>query len=112
MMSVKNNTTVNAHVFNASNYHQSDFFVRIKQIQVRESPLRDASTSHVTSFRILFHMYGFDYSHCTLSVTFHHQTSAENMNTSATCGMTVGRKVLNNGTIVLLLNRSHRPEAI
>lgn len=57
-MSVENGTAISIRVFNTTEYRQSDLFVRIEQIEDSDSPLRDASSSHVTLPRASFRIYG------------------------------------------------------
>lgn len=62
MTSIKNGTAVNIRVFNINDCHHMDLFVRIKQIEDPDVPLRDVSLSHMTSMRALLCIYSFDYS--------------------------------------------------
>lgn len=50
-MSVQSDTAVNDHVFNMSDYHHVNIFVRIRQIEDLNIPLCDADLSYVTSLR-------------------------------------------------------------
>lgn len=71
-MYVENGTTVNAHVFNASDYDQTDFFLRVEQIKNLNIPLCDVSLWHVSPLRISLALYSFKYFLGTPSVTYHH----------------------------------------
>lgn len=53
-VSDKNYNLVNVFVFNVSDYHQSDLFVRIGCIASTDIHLRDISLSHVTMLRASF----------------------------------------------------------
>lgn len=59
-ISAENGTAVNVRVFNVSNSHQVDLFVKMKQVEDRNILLCDASLLQVTFFRALFCLYGFD----------------------------------------------------
>lgn len=103
-MSVEKSTTSNVSVVNISDYHQTDLFLRNEQVKHPDIPLRDVILSHVTSLRALFRLYGFGYSRSTLSESSHHKVSMADVTTPSTCGMTVGRQVLNNDITVLFLD--------
>lgn len=111
-MTVENGTTVTLCVFNVSYYHQTDFFVKIEQIENPDIPLSEAIFSHSASLCGSFRMYGFDYSRDTLSLTFYCTVSAENVTTSLTGGMKVGHPVRNSGAKFMLLERRHRLEVM
>lgn len=110
-MSVENVTEVNVCVYNISDYHQSDLFVRTARIADPDIPLHVVSLLHVTSQHAPFCIYCFAYTCGTVSVMFYRGMSAEDVNTPSTGCMTVGRQVLNNGAEVLLLDERHCVEA-
>lgn len=106
--SIENSIAVRFRVFNMSDYHQKDLFVRVEQTENPDIPLRDVKLSHVPLLCASFRMYLFYYSRETLSVTFHHRVSAEYVTTLSTACTTVGHQALNNGAKVILLDGRHR----
>lgn len=57
--SVEKGTAINVFPLNKSDYLQTDFFVKVEQMDDPDVPLRNDSSSHVTSLRASFYMYGF-----------------------------------------------------
>lgn len=111
-MSFKNGIADNVLVVNVSDYYRADLFVRIEQVESREIPLRTVSLFHMASLCASFRLYGFGYSHCALSVTFHSGVIAEDVFTLSPSGITVGLPVLDSGTKLMSLGRRRRPEAM
>lgn len=95
VMSTENGTADSVSVFNVCAYEEEDLFVRNGQIENPDFLLRDASLSSVTLLLALFFMYVFDYSSGTLSVTLYPVMNADDVTTSSTSGMNVGRQALN-----------------
>lgn len=54
VVSVENGTAVHFRVCNTSDYHLTNMFVRIEQIEDTDFPLRDVSFSHEAWIRDLF----------------------------------------------------------
>lgn len=106
-MSGENCIAVARCVLNVSEYHQTNLFVRIEQMEDPDIPLREDRLSHVTSLRPSFGMYGFDYFRGILLVTFHSRVTTDGMTTTSTCGMTVDRRVLSNSAKNSLLDGRH-----
>lgn len=55
-MSVENGTAANIRNFNESDYPQTDFFVRIEQINDPDIRLHDVSLAHVTLLCFIAHV--------------------------------------------------------
>lgn len=111
-MPLQNCTAINIHIFNVSNYHQADWFSKIKQSQDPKNVLRDIQLLHVTSFRAWFRAQSFDWSRGIVSVMFSPGVSDEDLTTISTVGIMVGCKHLSNSTEVSLLNEYQRLDSI
>lgn len=111
-MSVTNGTAVNVCVFNVSDHHQTDLFVRNEQVEDLVISLPDISLSHVTSLPALSGMYGLQFSRSTLSVSFFLEVNGDYATKPSTGGMTFERQFRNNGATFLFLDCRHRLEAM
>lgn len=80
VMLVGNDTAVNVKVSNVGDYRDAAFFVRTHQIEDPETPLRDASLTHLLFLPALFRMQGLDFSR-PLLVTSHPRVSADDVTT-------------------------------
>lgn len=101
----KRSTTANARLFIVENYAQVDLFIRFKEMQYLDIPLRVVEMSQVFSLCASFRMHGCNIFCCTLYATYNPGVSAESVTMLLTSGMAVERLVQNNFTTATLLVR-------
>lgn len=107
-MPFNNEIVVSVRNLNVSENNETFLFTKVKQIEDSNMPLRDGDLLHLTSLRVAFCIYRFDYSHCILFVIFLPGMSAKDMNTLSTKCTTIGHLVLNNGGKVRCVDGHHR----
>lgn len=112
VMFVKIGTSVIVPVTNITDYHETDLFVSIEQIEDPITPLRAGCLSHVTALWASISRYGFHYTSSILSVTFYPLVSAGVVSMPSIGSMTVGGQILYNSAKLLFLNRCRRLEAM
>lgn len=107
VMSVEHGSAASFCDHDFNDYHHADSFVEIWQIEDPEILLRNVSLSYVTSLYAAFHIYGFEYFHGTLSVTFQPERIPDDVTTLLISCMAAGPLVPNICAKVLLLNSGH-----
>lgn len=65
-------------------------FVKIKQINNKETALHSVNLLHLISLGASFHLYGVNHCRSTLSISFHYGMSLDDLNTPTAGGMIAG----------------------
>lgn len=105
-------TAASNRISNVNDYHLSGIFVIIKQIEYLIILLCIDLLSQLTSFCMSFCRYNFDKFSGTKSASLYLWVSAADVTTVSNRGMTAGLQPVHDWAKDLLVDQSHRPEAM